>query len=1263
MGVVYEALDERRRMRVALKKLRRLDAGTLYRFKQEFRALSDISHPNIVTLYELVSDDKDWFFTMELVDGVDLIDYVRSSGVRSDDPRDNDAPLVLPSPTLAVGAPTDVITPDTRIIHPGVRRLAAGSDPGVAIPPDQRRRLDEIVDLSRLLDSLSQLAQALYTLHSQGIVHRDLKPSNVQVTPAGRVVLMDFGIVARTSDNDGSTAIAMGTPTYMAPEQAEGGRPNAAADWYAFGVLLYQALVGKLPFRGPSEYVLALKRNQDPAPPSTFTSDIPPDLEALCLELLSRDPAQRPQGSDVLSRIGVGAASVSRLLREATLVGSESFVGRKRQLDELNDGFREALDDQAICAVVQGASGMGKTTLLRRFVDELGAVPIGGTVPLILSGRCHERESLSFNAFDGVIDGLARELQGEPKELVEEFLPDDVEPLTRLFPVLRSVPGVPAHRTGDGSNLQEVRIRAIEALRVTFQNLGQWRPLVLRLEDLHWADGDSLELLVELLRPPAPRRLLVLISVRTGDAMAGRDEIPAPVRHALETVEKSVLCHRLQVGPLSKLEQALLVATLDRDRRLPPNLDDEFWAEAEGNPLLLNEFARYAAEVPEKIDKRTRPKLDDVIWGRVTRLSETARALLEIIAIAGEPTPLWLLADAIGQSDDVRERASAALRAIKLARIALPGHEPWLNVQHTKIRQTVVDKLPDTRRRFLHLRLAQALERREGSSVATRARHWLAAGERERAARALLAAAAEAIEKLAFERAVELYSDALVATDGAPAARRIAVLAPMGAALSLAGRYYEASERYAEAARLADPEPASEPWSEKRIDLERRAAENSLRSGRVRSAILELSEAVKHLGANMIRSQGSSVISLLARRARLALRGHKHTLRTESEIASRDLDRVDAFYAAATSLSMADHLHGSLVQTQHLTEALKAGEERRVCRALAVETWYLGAAGVRQSKKASDVGQVTLQRARTLDDPFLIGMAQLANAIVSFFNGGVWNAAEEFGAGLDTLSNVSGADWERVTCQYFLCLSLLGTGQWSDLQRRVERSIDKAERRHDMYAKSLFAAEPMTWCLLMADQTDEIPASLENAMTGWSSQPVYLAHYQVAVSRAMLALYQGDGDQAIRALDDVQPSLGRLMIDRIPLMMADYLAYRGRAALLRGELSTANKQAKRLSKVAAPRAAAYSALLHAGIHHLRGQRREAATRVSQALAAFTELKFEPMAAACRYRLGQLVGGSRGEELIPQAIAWFEQRGVVAPRSMIALLTWSAGEGN
>src|SRR6266542_1567547 len=172
-GTVYEVYDNERSSVVALKALRRADPHTIYRFKHEFRNLADIVHPNLATLYELISEDEQWFLTMELVRGVDFLEYVRGSQAP---PR---------STTVAPASLAD--------IEPTRWDWNRSSNDDDAVSRSHRPAHVAPARIDNLRTALRQLAEGIHTLHQHGILHCDIKPSNVLVSEEGRVVLLDFG--------------------------------------------------------------------------------------------------------------------------------------------------------------------------------------------------------------------------------------------------------------------------------------------------------------------------------------------------------------------------------------------------------------------------------------------------------------------------------------------------------------------------------------------------------------------------------------------------------------------------------------------------------------------------------------------------------------------------------------------------------------------------------------------------------------------------------------------------------------------------------------------------------------------------------------------------------------------------------------------------------------------------------------------------------------------------------------------------------------
>jgi len=326
MGVVYEAHDRERDAKVALKTLRTMDAQALYRFKHEFRSLAEVVHPNLVSLYELFSDGDSWFFTMELIDGgVPFLSYLRGNikkiGQRAipcdtpsnDDRSDTRSGVILDAPAENKASDADEMTVDLK----GTAESGVTGSPVSELDSNDRPQAAGI-DFQRLRLVFRQLAEGVSALHRSGKLHRDLKPHNVLVRPHGQVVILDFGLIAELgnvepapqrekSETSGPRLLResyytiddhiVGTAAYMAPEQAAARPVTAASDWYAVGVMLFQAITGRLPIAGKPLDILRNKQKLDAPAPAELITDVPEDLNQLCVDLLRRTPADRPRAT------------------------------------------------------------------------------------------------------------------------------------------------------------------------------------------------------------------------------------------------------------------------------------------------------------------------------------------------------------------------------------------------------------------------------------------------------------------------------------------------------------------------------------------------------------------------------------------------------------------------------------------------------------------------------------------------------------------------------------------------------------------------------------------------------------------------------------------------------------------------------------------------------------------------------------------------------------------------------------------------------
>jgi hypothetical protein len=345
-------------------------------------------------------------------------------------------------------------------------------------------------------------------------LHRDLKPSNVLVTEEERVVILDFGLVEDVEPELRDTLL-VGTPDYMSPEQGAQQQISRASDWYSVGVMLYEALCGRLPFAGKFFEVMLRKQTRRPIQPIEINPTVPRDLNELCMKLLRRNPGNRPTGREVIRALSGGRKPMI-VPRVSAQGGDAAFVGRGRQLAELNDAFRATRTGETVAVYLSGLSGMGKSALVRTFLDQAKR---DSPNTIILQGRCYERESVPYKALDGVVDNLSKHLASMRDLRTAALMPRNAPALSRVFPVLLQVDAIfderaTRHETGD---LFTLRRQAFGALRELLTALARRQPLIIWIDDLQWADTDSILLLEDLLRRPDGPPLLLIGSFRAED--------------------------------------------------------------------------------------------------------------------------------------------------------------------------------------------------------------------------------------------------------------------------------------------------------------------------------------------------------------------------------------------------------------------------------------------------------------------------------------------------------------------------------------------------------------------------------------------------------------------------------------------------------------------------------------------------------------------------------------------------------------------------
>ncbi len=1289
-GEVYQAYDQERQMVVALKSLREANPDTIYRFKQEFRSLADVAHRNLVTLYELMSDGERWFFTMELVEGINFLDYVRGGTT----------PLLVDSqansPTLHDPAAGPTIETKSGVVQTreGVRNAALNSDSergqqseAMAFTPSSSSTTPAPsalpLNADRLLTSLVQLAEGLGALHEAGKLHRDIKSSNVLVTPEKRVVLLDFGLVTELSaphDLKQSLAFA-GTPAYMSPEQAAGQPVSAASDWYAVGVMLYEALTGVFPFTGELLEVLNNKQNFEPPEPRELVADVPEDLNALCRDLLRRDPHARPTGAEVLGRLGQARnkAQAHHVTPPASSP-TTPLVGRKDHLAALMKAHLTAKQQgHAVTMLVKGKSGMGKSALVRRFLEDL---PRRETEAVILAGRCYERESVPYKALDTLIDALSRYLKSLPAGEAEALMPRDVMALARLFPVLRQVEAIARarRRVLEIPDSQEIRRRAFAALRELLARLADQKPLILFIDDLQWGDVDSGMLLGEILRPPDAPALLLIASYRSEDA-----ETSPFLRILLPRLRGTSEIHELVVGELSPAEARRLAMSLLHDPdEISPAQVEAITRESRGSPFFVHELARYsgAASIESAEEDRHAPEtadvkenvraatLDEVIWARVSRLPEQTRRLLEVVAVSGRPLELGVARQAT-KLDGEEQQALAALRAGRLLRTRGTPERGEIETYHDRIRETIVAHLsaPDLKRHHHQLALALAASGRADPETLTV--HFQGAGDFERAASYAAAAASQAAEALAFEHAARLYQHAIELRPAEDAETRI-LRTKLGDALANVGRGAEAARAYLASTAGASPSES--------LELQRRAAEQFLRSGHIDEGLKVIRTVLRAIGMRLPQTPRRALLSLLFHRAKIRLRGLKFREREEAQVPAEELSRIDACWSVALGLVLVDPIRGADFQARTLLLSLKAGEPLRIVRALSLEAGFASSAGNRGRRRTEKLLNAATTLAARVNRPEALGSAGLAAGTTAWFFG-QWKKSFELTERAEAIlrEHCTGVSWELYTAQHFSFRSLFYMGELPEMLRRLPKLLKEAQERGDLYAETNLRTRLAYLAHLLGDEADLAREELDRAIGLWSQEGFHSQHYYALFGQVELALYCGQEVAAWELLDERWPVMARSLLLRIQFTKIEALHLRARAALAaaaahqtsggkRGDdpapllLQAATDDARRITRVKTPWSGALSRLIGAGIAATQGNAEQATTLLEIAEAGFAESDMTLYQMVTRRRRGQILGGDQGRALVEATDRWLSEREVKNPERLAAVLAPGRWQG-
>lgn len=1217
MGLVSRAYDQDRAETVALKTLTSHSNIATAQFKEEFRAIAGLHHPHLVKLYGLYLIDESLVLTMELVDGTDSKPTVRS---RPAEDQGEETQSHLSLPTLhSGGAPTLRGTG-----RPPSAQWSASLGTFALVKEEILRR------------ALGEIASAVHYLHCRGRLHRDIKPSNVMIeNGTGRAVLLDFGLAARQGES--STARAAGTVPYLAPELIEGKPATPASDWYAFGVLMFDYILGRLPFQGTSQEILTSKLKLDAVAPHLIDPNVPVELSLLCERLLARNPSDRPSGAEVVKILNAP-------LREVVIPVRERLIGREPELALAADAL-QLVEVTAPSRHLQGPrvtylagrSGFGKSSLANGLADLARQQGY-----LVLRSRCSEGDYVPFKAFDQIADTIGELIQ--EWRLVVPDLIGQTSALARLFPAISFEEDRSAHESVSGElGLAVERSEAFRALRRLLREIDRKVDgLVLHIEDLQWLDPDSTELLLFLLEGDDAAPVRVMGTYRSEAVSA------APQLRRLLSSDGALglRATTLTVGPLSAAaaEAVANVALQDAGADEASLLADarRVASVSGGNPLLIRELASMINQLDEHA-AIGEFSLNAVLARRVAKLPVAHQRIMELVAVSAHPTPRRVLAGAMRTAE--ADYILASLAAQNLVHRHVGSTDDYYEAFHDAIRETTCRLIGD-RTADIHRALATSYEREGIGSREALVAHWLGAGENTRAGHAALKAAVEARAVLAFDRAATLYTIALDNNVGTSQTQR-----DRANCLALAGRSDEAGEAFLDLVPVYPTE---------RDALESRAAMQFMSIGNSARGMDVLRQVAARAGVPLPRSKFSALVSLLFRDVLLSLRRRTLPKRLPTE---KESQQHDVAWVVGQCLSLTDTVLSQAVGKLEILWASRASTPIQFARAMILEAGQTCPLGTPKALAKSRAALARIDELEGVDEGTLI----IRDVIRGFVH---YQASEFRDAALtchDAINRIRmshpGERWALATGQMCHVWALYYLGDAHGMQRRVEEYRRENDSAGSVYGGSVLRIGVPAMAELLLDEPTRALENLQQARTFFPTTGYQLEHCWADHAEINLALYTGRYRDAWHTINAIWASLhlsGLLIVSSLLRAESHYLRARaaiGMAAQKPSALRLARKSAAQLGKEAMPWQRALGMLIDGSLAHPKSPSDAAALYV-QAAAEFTASDVHGLAKVARYRAHEALGetteaAERLEEL--------RASGVVAPEKFVRQMSPVIGQ--
>ena len=710
----------------------------------------------------------------------------------------------------------------------------------------QRLRREGPFPVAMALQILRGVADGLDRAHALGIVHRDIKPENVMIASGGAVKLLDFGVARDVATSSSgaltSAGIVLGTPAYMSPEQLLGEAPSATSDVYALGAVVYELLTGKLPHTGATFAEFRMRRLMHPAPALHIVrEECSQSLSDVLAKALAIEPAERWPSAGAFARAASDTVRVDAPAEIAEVPGdSTSGTHGVQRLDTHLEALRLAGRDREVAIVREACAAVraGRTTTLWIEGDE------GAGKSIFF--RLAQREAIA----DGAAALVGRGYQTELAAPYGPWLPILRSALTLRAAKERAWPAIAA-LTGQRSEAPAPeRAELYDEVAVLLSAAASRGPVFLGMDDIDWCDPASVSLF-EYLSHTLSSAPIMLATTSTSDRSGAASralEAGRNVRERLRRLDTTVL---LTLRPLG-YEPVALWLSRALGREAPEELVRFVYGHTEGNAFFIEQVVRSLFEngnMEPMSSEAARVTLAqfpppeavaDVVQRRLARMSESAREVLQIAAVAGREFDVDVVLALTKRTEDaVLDALDEATEAGVLEAVNGTTSDRYRFTQQ-KVAQVLAQSINSRRRRRLHAQVAQELSAHSGGLVdpGVLAWHWYHSGEMANAFVAARAAAQQALD-------LHAYDDAL--TFGAMAAESAQSPSERREAHELRGDSLRRLDREAEAAAAyAHARVTGEGDVEDLGELRRKELRSALRAGTV-SATIVTAEARKLL--------------------------------------------------------------------------------------------------------------------------------------------------------------------------------------------------------------------------------------------------------------------------------------------------------------------------------------------------------------------------------------------------------------------------------